>query len=641
MLVEKTGVESTLGQLSTLLGGLHAEKPPLETRLDAFGSRVARWVFVVAAMIVVLGVTLEGWGRCTEVFVFAVALAVAAVPEGLPAVLTTTLALGTERMARRQAVVRRLAAVEALGSVTVIATDKTGTLTENRMQVRALDAPNEEALLRAMVLANDADLTSGVGDPLELALLAYALDTNPNLVTLRQLPRCSSRPFDALWKYMHVSTQEEGRVVSYLKGAPEVVLERSTLSPSQRSSWLGKTAAYGAQGFRPLALATGTGEQEDALTFLGLVLLWDPARPEVPEAVQRAQAAGIRVLMMTGDHPATALAVAASVGIGGLVLVGSEIDALGDRELEGALASHSVLARVTPEHKLRVVETLKAAGEIVAVTGDGVNDAPALKRAHVGVAMGGRGSDVTREVADLVLLDDNFATIVSAVEEGRSIFANIQKFVRFLFATNLSEVLVVIFGVGLAAALGLRTADGGLLLPLTAVQILWINLVTDALPALALALDRNPGTMDAAPRSPQSPLLGRPSVTFIALSAGTLSGLLLLVFSLAPAWGMSAEVARTTGFTILVLGQLSYTFSSRRLDAAPLPNRALVAAVGVCVLLQLLTLFTPLLQRLLGLVALPPPAVALALGGSGLIWLLSERLGAVIYDRGNALPTDP
>src|SRR5687768_6452811 len=515
--VTRTGASSAMGRLATMLGSIEAAKTPLERRVDHLGRQIARWVLALVAVLGLLGTIAEGLARAPEMIIFAVALAVAAVPEGLPAVLTVALALGVERMARHRAVVRRLSAVEALGSVTVIATDKTGTLTESRMDVRTLDAPDLPRALTAIVLANDADLTTGAGDPLELGLLRHAADNGVDVARLRQEhPAVSERPFDSAWKFARVTVREHGRLVSYLKGAPEILFGRCTLSPGDGESWGAKTDAYAREGFRVLAVAWAEGDTEEQLTLLGLVLFWDPPRPEVPDAVARAQAAGIRVIMISGDHPATALAVAHLIGIPGVrVLTGEDLDEYQGSALIEALREVNIFARVRPEQKLQLVEVLQAQGEIVAMTGDGVNDAPALKRSDVGVAMGQRGSDVSREVADLVLLDDNFATIVGAVAEGRGIYENIQKFLRFLFSTNLSEVLLIAAGAVLAFAIDLRDPAGALMLPLTAVQILWINLMTDGTPALALAFDRTPGVMQQPPRTADSPLLDRPSVRFV------------------------------------------------------------------------------------------------------------------------------
>lgn len=635
--VVRTGAHSAMGRLATMLGQIEVEPTPLERRLTAFGHRVARWVLGVALLVGAGGLAAEGLQHFGHMFLFAVALAVAVVPEGLPAVLTVTLALGVERMARRRAVVRKLAAVEALGSVTVIATDKTGTVTENRMDVRDVDAPDEPAALRAMVLASDAELGVDAGDPLERALYAYAARAGVDVAALRDgARRVSSRSFDSTRKYMRATCQDRGgALVSYLKGAPELMIARCDMTDAERASWSEKVDAYAQQGFRLLALAWGAGEVEDGLTWLGLVLLWDPPRPEVPHAVRRAQHAGVRIMMITGDHPATALTVARSVGLGpSVLLTGDELDRLSDTELAHVVTHVNVFARVSPEHKLRIVEALKAKGEIVAMTGDGVNDAAALKRADVGVAMGQRGSDVTREVADLVLLDDNFATIVAAVEEGRSIYENVQKFVRFLFSTNLSEVLVVALGAIAAFALGLRAEGGELLLPLTAAQLLWINLVTDGAPALALGLDRNPGVMNRLPRNPAAPLLDRPSVRFIVLS-GTMKALVALAMLGALPWlfAQPVDVTRTATFLFMAAGQLLFAYPARHTDLQPLPNPLVHAAVGAGLVAQALVVWVPLMMVAFATVLLPPivwlwvgVSVVLAWGGAEFLrWVIWSR----------------
>jgi Ca2+-transporting ATPase len=329
---------------------------------------------------------------------------------------------------------------------------------------------------------------------------------------------------------------------------------------------------------RVLAIASGSGEAEEHLSLLGLALFWDPPRPEVPDAVHTAIDAGIRVVMITGDHPETALAIAHQIGIPGVrVLTGEDLAEYQPAALQDALTEVNVFARVRPEQKLQLVESLQAQGQIVAMTGDGVNDAPALKRSDVGVAMGQRGSDVSREVADLVLLDDNFATIVGAAEEGRGIYENIQKFLRFLFSTNLSEVLLVAGGAIVAYALGLRDDTGMLMLPLTAAQILWINLLTDGLPAVALAFDRTPGVMQQKPRLAESPLLGRASIRFV-VSVGTVKALLALgVLGPVPTFGYSLEVTRGVAFHFMAVGQLFLTYPfATHVDAParePLPSR--------------------------------------------------------------------
>jgi Ca2+-transporting ATPase len=584
----------------------------------------------------VLGLVAEGFEHAPGIVIFAVALAVAAVPEGLPAVLTVALALGVERMARQRAVVRRLSAVEALGSVTVIATDKTGTLTESRMDVRSLDASDVRRALQAVVLANDADATTGAGDPLDLGLLRHASAHGVDIARVRhEHPPVSERPFDSAWKFARVTVSEQGRPVSYLKGAPEVLIERCALSDADRESWREKAEAYAEEGFRVLAVAWGEGETESGLSLLGLVLFWDPPRPEVPEAVSTSLAAGIRVVMITGDHPSTALAMARQIGIPGIrVLTGEDLAEYQDSALAEAVAEVNVFARVKPEQKLRLVETLQAHHQIVAMTGDGVNDAPALKRSDVGVAMGQRGSDVSREVADLVLLDDNFATIVGAINEGRGIYDNIQKFLRFLFSTNLSEVLLVACGAMLAYALDLRDDAGGLILPLTAAQILWINLMTDGLPALALAFDRTPGVMQQAPRPADSPLLDRPSTQFV-VGAGVMKALLALaVLGVVPLLGYELEVARSVAFHFMAVGQLLLTYPSRHTWIRPLPNPLLHAAVAVGIGIQVAAASLPFAAGLLGNASIPGELWGLVFGGAVVAWGAAEALSRFVWRHG-------
>ena len=633
--VTRTGGLSAMGRLATMLGGIELSRTPLERRVDRLGHQIARWVLVLAALLGVLGIAAEGLSRAPEMVIFAVALAVAAVPEGLPAVLTVALALGVERMARQRAVVRRLSAVEALGSVTVIATDKTGTLTENRMDVRALDAVDDARALAAVVLANDADPSTGAGDPLDLGLLRYAEGHGVDIARLRrERPVMSDRPFDSAWKFARVTVQENGGPVSYLKGAPEVLLGRCSLAGADRESWAEKADAYARDGFRVLAVASAPGEAEDHLSLLGLALFWDPPRPEVPQAVRTAADAGIRIVMITGDHPATAQAIAAQIGISDQrVITGEELETYRGDALRDAAAGVNVFARVRPEQKLLLVETLQAQGQIVAMTGDGVNDAPALKRSDVGVAMGQRGSDVSREVADLVLLDDNFATIVGAIEEGRGIYENVQKFLRFLFSTNLSEVLLVACGALVAFLIDLRDQSGGLMLPLTAAQILWINLMTDGLPALALALDRTPGLMRQKPRPADSPLLDRPSVRFV-IAVGTMkAALALTVLGALPQFGYTLEITRAAAFHFMAIGQLFLTYPSRNTSTHPLTNRYLHAAVLGGIALQVAAAWVPLFSAMLGGAAIPSELWTVVFGAAFLSWGLAEVLSRIIWRR--------
>ncbi len=619
--VTETGPQSAMGRLAGSLAALRQEATPLERRLEVLAGRVARWMLVLAAVLVGGGLLVEGVDRFAHLLLFAVALAVAAVPEGLPAVLTMTLALGTERMAKRHAVVRRLSAVEALGSVTVIATDKTGTLTESRMDVRELVAAEgieRATALEALVLANDADPGSGAGDPVDVGLLRHAADEGLDPVALRTArPRVDARPFDAEWKFVRVTVEQAGRRVSWLKGAPEVVLARCALDEAARRAWMQTVERGAADGLRVLALARGPGAAEDGLEFVGLVMLWDPPRREVPDAVRRARAAGVRVLLITGDHPATARAIAERVGIDAArVVTGDELAALDCDALAATVREAGVFARVAPEHKLRIVEALKADGEVVAMTGDGVNDAPALKRSDVGIAMGRRGSDVAREVADLVLLDDDFSTIVAAIEEGRGIYANILKFVRMLFADNLAELVLILGGVAVSLALGLRDEAGLLVLPLTAVQILWINLMSDSLPALALAVDRNPDVMSRPPRPPGVPILDRRTLRFVLASGLLIGGTGLALLVLLPFTGRSSELTRAIVFAYVPLVSGAQSIAARRLDDVPPPNRVLLAALAAILALQAFALLTPLMRELLGVARLGVADLAIAVGAS-------------------------
>jgi Ca2+-transporting ATPase len=627
LVVTRTGSASAMGRIAGMLADVEVEDTPLERRLTHLGHPIARWVAALAVVLVVIGVGIEGIDRLDEALLFAVAVAVAAVPEGLPAVLTLTLALGTERMASRKAVVRRLAAVETLGSVTVVATDKTGTLTENTMTVQSLDSPDKDRALLAMVLAADAEPDGGSGDPLEVGLYRYAADHDVDATATRiECPRQSVRPFDSAWKFMRVTVLEQNRTVSYLKGAPEVLLERSRLTPDQRAVWAAKIDAAAAAGNRVLALAWAPGDSEHDLNWLGTVSLWDPPRAEVAGAIRATQQAGIRVQMITGDHPATAKAIAAAVGISTeRVITGKQLDTMDDEELASSVRDTGVFARVSPEHKLALVEALKANGEIVAMTGDGVNDAPALKRADIGVAMGERGSDVSREVADLVLLDDNFATITAAIEEGRSIYANILKFIRFLFSTNVALVLLIAVGVMGAAAFGLRDDAGHLLVPLIAVQLLWINIIADGPPALALGMDRNPGMMAQRPRRPSAPLLTRDGVRFV-LTAGLLKGGvgILLFFSL-PVLGFSGGMTQTAVFLYESLAQLAFVYPARRITRTSLPNKTLNIIIVASVALQLLTITVPGLRTMLGLVPLDGVVLGLVAAALG-VTIIGEEI---------------
>jgi P-type Ca2+ transporter type 2C len=559
--VEATGMRTEMGKIAGLLAAAGPTMTPLQRQLEHVGRTLV--VLCLAIVAVVSGVGLlrgMGW---LEVFLYAVALAVAAVPEGLPAIVTIALALGVQRMASRHAIVRRLASVETLGSTTVICTDKTGTLTTGRMEVRDIWGNDRRELLRVAAGCNDAELgeagASDVGDPTEIALLrAAALQGIRRADIERALPRRAETPFDSTRKRMSILRSDE---VLYVKGAPESVL------PLCRSATPEAAAAnleMAGRGLRVLAVASGKGPAEADLTLLGLVGIADPPRPEAVVAIARARHAGIRTVMITGDHPATALAIAREMGI-----VGHDEDP--------AMALH---ARVTAEEKIAIVRDLKGQGEIVAMTGDGVNDAPALREAHIGIAMGRGGTEVTREASDMILTDDNFATIVAAVEEGRGIYDNIRKSLVYLLAGNVGEL-----GVMLAASLL------GLPLPLLPLHLLWINLVTDGLPALALVMDPPvPGVLDRPPRPPAEPMLGRAEWTRI-LWVGALEASLVLAVFLGKLGTGDVELARSLAFSTLVFCELFRAFAarSRRLvywQVGAFTNLHLIAVVAMSALVQ-------------------------------------------------------
>ena len=696
--VVATGMRTEMGHVAGLLGSTEQEATPLQRQLDHVGKVLGMVVVgiaaaMIAAIVLVQGV--RGLAAFLEVLLLGVALAVAAVPEGLPTIVTAVLAVGVRRMARRRAIVRRLAAVETLGSATVIASDKTGTLTRNEMTVRAvltgtgrvrfggsgyapegevvasngaLDGPlahELERVLSAARLANNATLHRHdgqwqvQGDPTEGALLVAARKAGLDERALAERwPRVGELPFSSERKLM--STVHEDREgthvrVLYAKGAPDVMLPRCShelvggetvaLTPERREALLRENESLADEALRTLACACrpldpgsdhgriDAGVERD-LILLGIVGMIDPPRAEARDAVRRARDAGIRPILITGDHPRTASVIATELGISDdrRVLTGAELGQLDDDALSEAVREVSVYARVDPAHKLRIVDALQRNGDVVAMTGDGVNDAPALRSADIGIAMGITGTDVSKEAADMVLADDDFATIVAAVEEGRGVYANIRRFLRFLLAGNLAEVITMFFGVLLAGRLGLRDADGTLLLPLLATQILWINLVTDGAPALALGLD--PAERDLMRRAPRA--RGEGVLTPGMWREIVVSG---LVMALATLWVLDAslaggfvagtgtiEHARTMAFTTLVLAQLFNAFNARSETRSALGDLATahwtLAASALSVLLQLAVLQLGPLQRAFGVTSLSAGDWAVcAAAASAVLWV--------------------
>jgi len=701
-IVTATGMLTEIGRIAGLLKQTPDEATPLQRELDRTGKVLG---LVVVAIAVIMSATIiivedvHGASALFDVLILGVALAVAAVPEGLPAVVTAVLAIGVQRMARRNAIVRHLAAVETLGSATVIASDKTGTLTKNEMTVRVVVtasgrvtfdgsgyAPDGtghaegggpiEGLLRleierALAVADRANNAAVQhrdgrwtvqGDPTEGALIVAARKCGLSAADLdKRLPRVGEVPFSSERKLMttiHRDTAQQHAGVVFTKGAPDVLLgrcafelvgeDRRSLTPARREEILQTNEALAGDALRTLGVAARWLEQdalaehsanpdervEHGLVFAGLIGMIDPPRPEAKDAVARARSAGIRAIMITGDHPRTAGVIARELGIAAdaRAITGVDLETLTSDAVTRTVADVSVYARVNPEHKLRIVEALQRTGAVVAMTGDGVNDAPALKKADIGVAMGITGTDVSKEAADMVLADDNFASIVAAVEEGRAIFANIRKFLRYLLSSNIGEVMTMFFGVVLAGRLGLDISGEVLVLPLLATQILWINLVTDGPPALALGLDpADDGIMDQPPRpigeGVLTPRMWR-GIVFVGviMAAGTL---FVLDASLPGGFvegSGTLSYAQTMAFTTLMLFQMFNVVNARSDELSAFThlftNVWLWAAIGGSVALQVLVVYLPFLQNAFGTVPLSARDWLLSVAvASSVLWL--------------------
>ena len=612
-IVVATGMAREIGKIAALLEEEEETVTPLQKRLAGLGKLLGLLTIGICALVFLLG-ELRGEPPF-EMFMTAVSLAVAAIPEGLPAVVTVVLALGVFRMSRHHAIVRKLPAVETLGCTTYICTDKTGTLTENRMVVRKVWTFGQDLrwLLTIATLCNDAFLGEGSssGDPTEVALLEYAKHQGFPWQELRMRhPRCDEIPFDSTRKRMATLHLFDGRYLLFVKGAPEILLERCSqyeadgstfpLGEEERRRVVAELESMAGEALRVLAFAFRElpdekldEGREEGLVFVGLMGMMDPPRKEVYGALAEAKRAGIRTIMITGDSALTASAIARELGLlgpGDEVLTGQELEYLSHEELRERITKTKVFARVWPEQKLRIVEALQENGEVVAVTGDGVNDAPALKKADIGIAMGITGTDVAKEVADMVLADDNFATIVRAVKEGRTIFDNIRKFVVYLLSCNLGEIGAVFIPILL-----------GLSRPLVPVQILLVNLVTDGLPALALGVEvPEPDLMTRPPRHPREGILTPLYLRTILFGAAFITLAVVVAFVLGlRLWEL--HTARTIAFVTLSLGELwrAYSFRSERLNAwkvDPRTNLFLLEACGISLGVVLLTVFVPFLR---------------------------------------------
>ena len=698
--VAATGMQTQLGQIAGMLGRYKPEPTPLQRRLEELG----RVLIVVCLLLVgaVFAIRIVRGGEFIDVFLFSISLAVAAVPEGLPAVVTIALALGLQRMAKRNALVRKLPSVETLGSVTVICSDKTGTLTRNEMTVERLlvgdrtyavtgvgyaphggftllneptaaaqappvaptgqPLPADDDLKLALSIAArcngatvkrnpDDNAWQVIGDPMEGALIVAARKAGIEAegVAERSLAEI---PFDSERKLMSVVARAGGRLTMFTKGAPEAVLARCDrqrrrgevlpLDDARRAYWTNAGAALASETLRVLAFAYRECAEdetppyrEERLIFVGLAAMRDPPRAEAAEAIRRCRQAGVRAVMITGDHPDTARAIAEQLSLlteTGELLTGEQLNRLADDELTERVGRIAVYARVSAEHKLRVIEALKRRGQIAAMTGDGVNDAPAVQRADVGIAMGLTGVDVTKEASDIVLLDDNFASIVNAIEEGRGIFDNIQKVVAYLLSCNAGEVLFM-FGAALA----------GWPMPLAAIQILWINLVTDGLPAIALGMEpTEPDAMLRPPREPREPIVtGRRGLSILW------HGALIAAASAAGFWHVyrgdpeRLAAAQTTCFYVMTLAQLAYAFTCRSrlrsfLSLGLTTNLPLLAAVAASFLLQLGMISvasTRSLLRMTGYESLPWAALLAISLAPAVVVEASKAVAALVFSR--------
>ena len=659
-LVVATGMQTEFGQIAQMLQAVETGKTPLQRNLDRVGTVLARATFVIVAIIVALGL-LRGQ-PFIEMLIFGVALAVAVVPEALPAVVTISLAVGVQKMVKRHALIRRLPAVETLGSTSVICSDKTGTLTKDEMTVRQIYCAGHvfsvsgagynptgvfstedgehlapTAALRRMLIASmqcsDTLLVEGAegnwdikGDPTEGALVVAAAKAGLQKEQFdASYPRVHEIPFSSETKRMTTLHRAGDSLTAYAKGAPEVILDScdfalsdngsQALDSARRAQILGQAQIMAGAALRVLAIAykpdSAPETAELGMTFLGLVGMIDPPRPEAKAAIGVCIEAGIRPVMITGDHPVTAQAVAHELGLlsnGGRVISGTELREMSAEQLEDEVEGVSVFARVSPADKLRVVQAWQSHGHVVAMTGDGVNDAPALKKADIGIAMGVTGTDVTREAAAMTLTDDNFASIVAAVEEGRGVFGNIKKYLMYLLSSNIGEI-------GLMAGSALL----GLPLPLTAVQILYVNLATDGLPALALSVDPpEKDLMKRKPRDPRAGIFTRPVVTLMLLGGVWSTIVNLWLFTWALNSGRSLEEAMTMTFISLVLIQFfkAYNFRSDRYSVMerPFANRWLNTAILWETAMLFVIIYTPFLREAFGNYHLPLGDWAIVLG---------------------------
>ena len=635
-LVTGTGMGTEMGRIAALLKSTGEKKTPLQVSLDQFGRRLSAIILVVCALLFAISVLMRQ-ENIMNAFLFAVALAVAAIPEALSSIVTIVLSFGTRKMAAENAIIRKLQAVEGLGSVSVICSDKTGTLTQNRMTVQKLYTagriisaaeadfrdPVQEPLLRTALLCSDATVNENgeVGDPTETALVRLGEDHGFDEEAIRsRWLRLTEIPFDSDRKLMSTVHQMSGGLLMVTKGAVDVLLGRCIITPEERKAAEDANQRFSQEGLRVLAFACRRIDRaelsladENSLDFLGLIAMMDPPREESKAAVAECIAAGIRPVMITGDHKVTASAVAKEIGIlteGTQAVEGADIDGMSDEELREFVPKVSVYARVSPEHKIRIVRAWQERGNLVAMTGDGVNDAPALKQADIGVAMGVTGTEVAKDAAGVVLADDNFATIVRAVKNGRNVYANIKKAIQFLLSGNMAGILAVLY----ASLMGLPV-------PFAAVHLLFINLLTDSLPAIALGLEpHTDAVMEEKPRPRSEGILTRSFLLSVALEGLVMAAATIGAFHVGLRCG-GAGVGSTMAFATLCLSRLFHGFSCKSPRPVVLTgrfwnNRYLLGAFVVGVVLLGIVLLVPALEPLFQVVQLTAGLVGAAVGFS-------------------------
>lgn len=610
MQVTQTGMNTRFGKIASTLETIEIDKTPLQKRLKSLTQLISLFSFIAALFIIAIGI-MQG-KAFLPVSLLAISVAIAAIPEGLPAVLTIALAIGTKRMAKQKAVVRKMPAVETLGAMQIILIDKTGTLTQNAMRVKKQWLTSNHALspiVKASLLGNTATLVEKenethevMGDRTDGALLLWATIHKDRMHELyHDGTIVEEYPFDPHTKTITVIWKKTTERHVFVRGAAEKLLEKSKLSQKEKETIAHEIETYAKEGLRVIGFGTKTvrskGEisretAEKDLTFLGIIGIYDPPRPQAAHAVQEAKNAGVQPIMVTGDNELTALTIAKEVGLienDEDVITGDELDKLSDDQLQEVIKKIRIFARTKPEDKLRLVQAYKALGFVVGVTGDGVNDALALKQSDVGIAMGQSGTDVTKEASDIILLDDNFSTLVAAIEEGRNIYHNLVKAITYLLSGNLALICLIILG----SLIGLPT-------PILPTQILWINLIADGLPALALASDtKNPNLIKQSPRNPQAPILTKTLIFYIMVIGATISVSLLITYMLLLN-KHSIPVAQTSIFYLFIAFRLVIAFLVRG-ELIFSFNKMLVLSVFITILLQIMIAVVPIFQQTLGL----------------------------------------